>query len=883
MRRNLHRLIVGVTIGLLVLLAANDRGLAQGDPRSRVGDLLLEGKFAEAEARAKQWLVAAERGGAESLEVADALEALIKIYAGLRRFNDAEAVWRRCLDMRLKLVGSQHALIAQTLDVMAGVYVDQGRTAEADDLWRKGLAAYKKRPAVAAIERLPNPQNPTYQEVPNLIAQKRYKEAEEVLRRNKDDAALATFLLDQGRLGEAVEVHRRLLDAAPTAERALNFATLYRQRGSAAHEQGFLERAIAIQEKTLGPGHPDLIGSLSALAASFERQNDLARAYATLKKATTVAAAVRSRQAFTTPAATALAMRKPYLDFLNIAARLMRERPGEAAAIAGETFEAGQLAIETVLNVTVSQMGLRLSQGSGKLPELIRGRQDLEREWQRLDRELLAAVTGAAAQGEKDRLRSQIASVERRMSTLDDQLRRSFPQYFEFAMPAPLKVSDLQTLIGNTEALAQFAVVGTHAYVWIVTKAAVRWARVPRTPAEIETTVSALRCGLDYEGAWSAPTRCRELLKRTYSEADSRVPRPLPFDLERSYQLYAALFGELGELIAGKQLLVVPSGPLSSLPLQVLVTRRPSIAVPVDWAGYSGAAWLARTHAITVVPSVASLKALRAQAGQSSAPNPYVAFANPVLAGPADAKSCDARGHVLPRSVRAPVARSVPARLFRGELAAVEKIRSLRPLAETANEVCAVARQAGATQQDVFLGPLATERTVKALSATGKLATYRVIHFATHGLLANETEIAAGGPAQPGLVLTPPATATIEDDGVLTSGEIAQLKLNAEWVILSACNTAGGEKTDADTLSGLARAFFYAGSRALLVSHWAVDNDATVTLITKTFEALKATPSVGRAGALRAAMLGMIATNNDPAAHPAYWAPFAVVGEGSAR
>jgi CHAT domain-containing protein len=490
-------------------------------------------------------------------------------------------------------------------------------------------------------------------------------------------------------------------------------------------------------------------------------------------------------------------------------------------------------------------------------------------------------VTGAAPQGERDRLRTQIAAVEKRMSALDAELRQSFPQYFEFAMPAPLKVGDLQTLLGTTEALAQFAVVGAHAYVWVVTKTAARWARLPRTPAEIETTVAALRCGLDYEGAWSAPTRCRELVKRTYSEADSRVPKPLPFDLERAYQLHTALFGEMGDLIAGKRLLVVPSGPLSSLPLQVLVTKRPPVAVPADWTGYAAAAWLATTHPITVIPSVASLKALRAQAGQSSAPNPYVAFANPVLAGPADTKSCDQRGHVLQRSVRAPVARSVPARLYRGELAAVEKVRSLRPLAETANEVCAVARQAGATREDVFLGPLATERTVKSLSATGKLATYRVIHFATHGLLANETEVAAGGPAQPGLVLTPPATATAEDDGILTSGEIAQLKLNADWVILSACNTAGGDKTDADTLSGLARAFFYAGSRALLVSHWAVDNEATVTLITKTFETLKATPSLGRAGALRAAMLGMIATGNDPAAHPGYWAPFVVVGEGA--
>ena len=204
----------------------------------------------------------------------------------------------------------------------------------------------------------------------------------------------------------------------------------------------------------------------------------------------------------------------------------------------------------------------------------------------------------------------------------------------------------------------------------------------------------------------------------------------------------------------------------------------------------------------------------------------------------------------------------------------------MRPLVETVAEVCAVAREIGASGSDVLLGQKATERTVKSLSGDGSLESYRVIHFATHGLLAVEAE-SAGGPAEPALVLTPPARASREDDGLLTAGEIAGLRLNADWVILSACNTAAGDRSNVDALSGLARAFFYAGTRALLVSHWAVDSDATVRLITRTFEAQKSNPLVGRAGALRQAMRDMIGTGNDPAAHPAFWAPFVVVGEGA--
>jgi CHAT domain-containing protein len=182
---------------------------------------------------------------------------------------------------------------------------------------------------------------------------------------------------------------------------------------------------------------------------------------------------------------------------------------------------------------------------------------------------------------------------------------------------------------------------------------------------------------------------------------------------------------------------------------------------------------------------------------------------------------------------------------------------------------------------EIRLGARATEREVKALSASGQLAQYRILHFATHGTLAGQLS----GTSEPGLILTPPEKATEEDDGYLSAGEIAGLKLDADWVILSACNTAGGAggERGAEALGGLARAFFYAQARALLVSHWEVDSHATVKLITSAVGAISRDKTLGRAEALRRAMLAMIDMGKPHEAHPAYWAPFVVVGEGGAH
>jgi CHAT domain-containing protein len=408
-------------------------------------------------------------------------------------------------------------------------------------------------------------------------------------------------------------------------------------------------------------------------------------------------------------------------------------------------------------------------------------------------------------------------------------------------------------------------------YVFALTREGFEWRTISLGEKNMAAKVAAFRRGLDID----------------QSNRALEVGRKLePFNLDVAYELYNALFTTMEPVIKDKhRLLVVPSGPLTALPFHVLVTQKPTATASKSSSGYRDAAWLLKRHAISVLPSVASLKALRQFAKKSIAPKPYVAFGNPLLLGPDgadtsawDRQRCPKEAPRIAQRVAARATAQVPgiSSLFRGNLADVAEVQKLTALPETTDELCTVARRLGVPESELWLGDRATERNIKEMSEQGRLANYGIVHFATHGLVSGELQ----GLAEPALVLTPPAEASETDDGLLTASEVAQLKLNADWVVLSACNTAAAGAQDAEALSGLARAFFYAGARALLVSHWKVNSDAAVRLTTKAFAELEANPKIGRAEALRRSMIDVITHGTDDEVHPAFWAPFSVVGEG---
>ena len=597
-----------------------------------------------------------------------------------------------------------------------------------------------------------------------------------------------------------------------------------------------LERALKIADAKLGLQHSATMATIVNLASVYGHEGNWTEALSILRRGSAHAVASNARDAGSV-------VRSVEMNAALVEAiwRVTEGRTNDD--LREEAFAAAQRAHETQAGRALAQMSARFGAGSDAIATVVRRQQDLTVTLDSLDKRITAevgAMDGKRNDGLIGSLRAESARAQKSLEEATAQIARDFPGYTELASPSPLSLKQTQALLKPDEALVSFLSIDSESFVFAVTRESSAWQQISLGKLAIADRVTKLRAGLvEASGSTS------------------------PFDLEAAHEFYSALIGPIATFVLNKpKLLVVPSGALTSLPFHVFVTKRPNPALN-GGDRYREAAWLLNDKAITVLPSIASLRALRSFAKASRADRPFIGFGNPLFQRAGSEKKAGQRG-VQPYQA-----------YYKGSAVDIDALRKgLAPLPETADELRAVARQLGASESDVRLGAAATVTSVR----TAGLERYRVVEFATHGLVAGEV----GGLSEPALVLSLPDNPTSEDDGLLTASRVAKLNLDADWAVLSACNTAAGNKPGAEGLSGLARAFFYAGARALLVSHWPVDSDAAVKLTTGAFAELTKNPTIGRAEALRRSMRALIANRSSSTnADPSVWAPFVLVGEGN--
>ena len=779
-------------------------------------------------------------------------------------FSQAEDIFRKALDLQTKLLSANDPALADTLMDLALNVSNQGKAEEAQALFRRAEMIVQKSPFESDRARLA-----TYQgfEAANrgeyAAAQQGARLASAAWRKiasgtdGNDPQALLrgeAAGTERAELAMALDFEAKMalrnddaVTAGALASEALQIivqvdgapqwwkADLMTTLGEVSIAQGrlsaaetYFNSALAIRRLVSGDGAPTL-PILAALGRAYQTEGMNSSAIITFRSAFQIAKSL--------PQSAEVMSKEQLIPFgaaITEYAETLKDEPARQGLYA-EAFDAFQLVRSGFIDKTIAKAQARLATDDPKIAALVEELQSAQRQV------YVARAELAAEQALPDQERSAIAETRlqqtmrenwRRASALNQQLAGQFPAYHQLANPRPLQLTELRMRLSDREALVSFIVGKKQSFIQITRRQGNYIAKISEGEAALGETVKALRGALEIQGG-------------SVNE----------FDLQRAHALYRSLFGRLEQHLQGvDHLIVAASGPLASLPFGLLVTAAPKSK------NYAEALWLGQKFSLSHTPSIQAFYALRNATARRAPPKLMLAMGAPTLSGAAVAGSGDALA--MARDGCRPD----------GPMNA-NTLRALSPLPETATELRSVAQLLGADRSTVFLGAQASEENLRQQP----LQDYSVLYFATHGLLPGELKCQA----EPGLVLSPPAgqAATKDRDGLLDASEIAALKLNADLVVLSACNTAGGGgKFGGEALSGLAEAFFFAGARSLVVSHWQVPSAATAQLMTAMFGVLGPELKGGAGPALRAAQGRLIAQQKT--AHPFFWAAFVVVGDG---
>lgn len=768
---------------------------------------------------------------------------------GQNKLIEAEAQLRDALRSALERVGRNAPDTGAVLMQLANCLSEQGRYADATRMAEESLRSFELAGASKESMFLANARRAL---ASNYVAQARYADAlktfedmrnglrgdPELLKRlGSGDLDWIQALLRTNRAAEGEQMARTMLERAQQ-----------RQTGGTrlAEIRAFHAMSLA------AVGQRD-----AALSAFKESIGKLIESSRTDEEAGT--GSIKRQQRLVTAIE----------SYIRLLLDMAREQPGQLQQAAAESFMLADVARGSSVQRALTASAARASISDPALADLARREQDAQRRIIALG-ELMTQMLAAPPQQQlpqvQAKMREDIDALKAERSQLKQEIARRFPEYAELVDPKPATLAQVKKMLKSGEALVAWYFGEDNGWVWSVTaQGEPAFSAVPYSRSQMAGAVTSLRKALD-PGVASIDD----------------IPA---FDVKLANELYNGLLQPVASSWQGAaNLLAIPHAELGQLPLALLPTQsvaQPTAKTTPPFMGYRSVPWLARQIAITQLPSVTALASLRRLPVPAAGRRPFIGFGDPLFstdqARQAD-KVAQAETGLATRGSGKLRLRNVPQ--MRGVSSA--ELAILPRLPDTSLEIREIAGVLKAdSAQDIYLQKRATVHTV----LNTDLSQRQVVMFATHGLVPGELD----GLMQPALALTSPEVADPDSDGLLTMDRILTLKLNADWVVLSACNTAAGDGSGSEAVSGLGRAFFYAGARALLVSNWPVETVAARKLMTDLFRRQVNASSLGKAEALRQSMLALIDSpgNQDEKtgrvsfsyAHPLFWAPFVIVGD----
>ncbi|EHR02240.1 CHAT domain-containing tetratricopeptide repeat protein [Bradyrhizobium sp. WSM471] len=768
------------------------------------------------------------------------------------RLAEAEVDARRALLSRLKDTGKYNPVTPRYVMGLAGILVEQGRYEEAEQLGRVALE-------INRTVGVPDDSQSTVQ----LLAQ------------------LAGILTLERKNAEGNELFARIDRAIANWEpQRRQVFELNPSRILSLYNSGQLDAGIAAAEQLVkkqiarvGENHFDAASARGTLAVGLMRARRDADAIREFKAAIPVMMANANENA-DDENTSVVAARSQRLQAIVESYLLLLAR-AEGNGIGEETFSLADAVRGRSVQQALAASSARAAAKDPALAELVRKEQDLTKQVNAQLGTLNNVLALPSAERDEtgvQQIQASIAALRGERDKARQQIKQKFPSYADLVSPRPPSVAEIRATLADNEAMLSFYFGQNGSFVWAVPKSGpVAFAAVQARIGDIESKIRKLREALEPQAAMI-----------------SDIP---PFDLKLGHELYELLLKpvESGWKPA-RNLIVVTNGALGLLPLSLLPTAPAEVAADEDplFIGYRNVPWLARTHAVSTVPSAAALRTLRQLPPGKPGRGDLVAFGDPYFNRDQQAEADGGGEKVQVADASGNITRGGPLRRRNSpKLEGVDsaELGMLPRLPDTADELKSIALALQADPSKVlFLGKNATESAVKTMNLSG----FRIVAFATHGLVPGELN----GLTQPALALSSPTVTGEGGDGLLTMEEILGLKLDADWVILSACNTGAGAGAGAEAASGLGRAFFYAGTRALLVTNWSVHSQSARQLVTDLFKRQADDPKLSRSEALRQAAMALVdgpgylnseGRTEFTYAHPLFWAPYTIIGDGGLR
>ena len=523
-----------------------------------------------------------------------------------------------------------------------------------------------------------------------------------------------------------------------------------------------------------------------------------------------------------------------YLRFLDA-----QFKNGDLQA-ADQAFKVAEYSRGSSVQKSISEAAARSASAVPGLGELVRQEQDGKKQiaalYDLLSRNLNegnAKIKPEIIQESKQR----ISTLEANLKKLDVQILKEFPDYASLVNPRPPSLKNVADQLQGNEAFISILVTPDRSYAWAIAKdKPVQWVTIDIKQTEVDALVGKMRKTLDL--------------------GEEMTRRPLrAYDTASAYAIYRQYLAPTKPTWQDKtQLIISPSGKLGQIPFGALLTRGEGLKT----GQYGQYPWLVKDAGITHIPSVSAWMALKLLPPPVANRKAFIGYGDPLFAV---SKIAEATKNTTQSRGASVDAIDMP-------LVSTLQYNDLPPLPETKDEILAMAQALNANMNtDVILGDKATRRSVLQQN----LKDRRIIAFSTHGLVAGDLPKLS----QPALAMA--GTSDPNESPLLTLEDVMRLKLDADWVILSACNTASSDGKGDEALSGLGRGFFYAGARALLATHWSVESDSARELMTKTFTLYGQNEKLTRAEAIRQAQLNLTQTKFS---HPFYWSAYALIGDG---